>query len=297
MGRRHRRRASSAAAVTVGAVVLAAVGAVVWWRAGGSPAAETGCHLPAAGAPTAPAGPASPGGGEVRVTERGFTQESRDLDGEPDGRADRISMGAVVENTSTRIAYRTRVTFQVTASDGDPAVDTRQRSWLVQEVPMIMPGQRAAVGVAVLPTRDDDGAATEAARMTVTLAVTQWLAPGDGFATVTAAVAPGTATRDDHGTATIDYEADSGWCAPLKPRGTALVFRDAAGELVGGDLVLDGSPQQCRPGVTRQRAATSPQAVPSTADLDRTEVTLYCDLAPATGLIPGTVVPSGVPIN
>ncbi|GAA0799275.1 hypothetical protein [Spirilliplanes yamanashiensis] len=296
MARRHRRRTSGSAAVAVGAVVLVVGGAVVWWRAGGSPPAETGCRLPAVGAPTAAAAPDAPDGGAVRVAERGFTQESRDLDGEPDGRADRISMGAVVENTSTRVAYRTRVTFAVTAADGDPAADTRQRSWLVQEVPIILPGQRTAVGVAVLPTRDGDGAATRAATMTVALAVTQWL-PADGFATVTAAAVPGAATRDDHGTGTVDYDATSAWCAPLKPRGTALVFRDRAGELVGGDLVLDGSAQQCAPGVTRQRAATNPQAVPSTADIDRTEVTEHCDLAPATGLIPGSVVPSGVPIN
>jgi hypothetical protein len=207
-------------------------------------------------------------------------------------------MGAVLENTGTRIAYRTRVTFAAVDADGQPAVHAGHRSWLVQEVPVVMPGQRVPVGVALPAAVTPAGAPARAARVTVTASVTGWLAADSAsFGTIAVRVTPGGAARDDEGTGALDYVTESTWCAELKPRGTSMVFRDRAGTLVGGDLLPDGLPERCRPGVNRQRLATNPQAVPSTADLGRTGISEYCDVAPATGLIPGSILPTGVPIN
>ncbi len=294
---RHRRpgaRPAVAAAAAATTAVLAVAGGIVWWRAGDEPVAAPPCRLPVVPAPTGgPPGGASPGGGRIRVAEQGHSQEVPGRTGPPG----RISMGAVLENTGGRIAYRTRVTFAAVDADGQPAVHAGHRSWLVQEVPVVMPGQRVPVGVAH-PAGPAGSATARVARVTVTTSVTGWLPPDSAsFGTIAVRLTPGGATRDDEGTGAFDYVTESTWCAELKPRGTSMVFRDRAGTLVGGDLLPDGSPERCRPGVNRQRLATNPQAVPSAADPGRTEISEYCDVAPATGLIPGSVLPTGVPIN
>ncbi len=291
---RHRRPGARPAAAAAAAAVLVVAGGILWWRAADEPVAAPPCRLPVPPTAGPPSG-AALGGGQVRVAEQGYTQE---VAGAAGGRPGRISMGAVLENTGTQVAYRTRVTFAAVDADGGPAVHAGHRSWLVQEVPMVMPGRPVPVGVALPAEAAPSGAPAQVVRVTVTTAVTGWLPPGDAsFGTVAVTLTPGGAARDGEGTGAFDYVTESTWCAELKPRGTSMVFRDRVGTLVGGDLIPDGSPEHCRPGVNRQRLATNPQAVPPTADLDRTEISEYCDVAPATGLIPGSVLPTGVPIN
>lgn len=299
---RHARHASWTAAVTVGVVLVAAGAGVAWWsmRGGGEETGDLGaCRLPVVAAPGA-----APGSGdsvradELRIIERGWTQEDLDPAGPPDGRSDAITMGTVLENTGTRIAYRTRVTFLPLAGR-ENAVRASERGWLTQEVPAILPGQRVPVGVALHPEQLA-GTSVRVTEVRVDAGVSQWLAPGTvvaPFSTVTATVTPERTVRDGQGTASVAYSSDSAWCTELKWRGTSMVFRDRAGKLIGGALDLNGGATKCRPGFSEQAATTNPQAVPSTADLNRTELTEYCDVAPRTGLIPGSVVPSGVPIN
>jgi hypothetical protein len=174
-------------AVTVLAAVVV-LGALVFLGRGKLPALDQnlltggGCAIPSR--VTAVPGPAdaAPGGGGVRVAEQG-------------------AAGAVLENTSTQVAYRIPVTF-------GPGVAV--------DVPVLTPGQRIGVATTGGP---------------VGLGSVIWLSPESlgGFTPVTATAVPGG----------VRYHSSN--CRALTSRGAAVIFRDAGGRIVGGEQLPPAS--------------------------------------------------------
>jgi hypothetical protein len=230
--------------------------------------------------PPRPASPATaaPGHGGVRVIERGFSQLRQD--------GSVVSLGAVVENTSDLVAYRTRITFRALDAQGQLAT-AAESTQLRQEIPVILPGQRTVVGVwAYVADRPRFTKATVAS-FELELGTTHWWpragdgSRGNAFAEVTAAY-----QRTDRydsaspGSAIVYYAATSMACRTLTSRGVAAVFRDSSGAIVGGTL---DNPQTseypCSPGTHAESLGTLGLLPPKTDD-SRTQVSVFCDLAP-----------------
>jgi hypothetical protein len=76
---------------------------------------------------------AAPDGGGLRIIEQGYTQLG--------ARSELISIGAIVENTSTQAAYRTRVTFDFFDAKKQSLAPKRGQFYHL-EIPIILPGQR-----------------------------------------------------------------------------------------------------------------------------------------------------------
>jgi hypothetical protein len=265
-------------------VVLVVVGAVVFLGGGDEQPSAQDCRLVTPPSPAASTGDSA----GLKITEQGYTRM-------PSG-STMVSMGAVIENSTDRVAYRTRVTFDVHNAAGTSVVWEKHRIWLVQEVPIILPGAKVAVGDAVALTDEARTDPNSVARISIAPAVTQWLAAGDGnngFAPVTGKPAP-SSTRDDDGSGFVRYNAESANCAPLLSRGTSLVFRDASGKIVGGNIDANRAPNACKPGATdyAESASGGLRAIPASADLARTDVTVYCDFER-----PLRTGQSGEPIN
>ena len=110
------------------------------------------------------------------------------------------------------------------------------------EVPLLTPGQRAGVAL----DRPTPGPAV-------------WLAPEalGGFTPVTATVVPGG----------VRYRSAN--CRALTSRGAAVLHRDAAGRITGGEQ-LPAASVSCAAGEQELPAALAPGS----------EVSPYCDLAP-----------------
>ncbi|MEV4315338.1 hypothetical protein [Actinocrispum sp. NPDC049592] len=121
---------------------------------------------------------------------------------------------------------------------------------------------------------------------------TTWLPNGalGGFTAVTDTYESTSRVNVSPPANTVRYKESSGNCRALSSRRTAVVFRDAAGKIVGGDLVPpDGkgnaaaSPQQspstpsCAPG-SRSTWIVPLQNIPRDTDDKRTELYSYCDL-------------------
>jgi hypothetical protein len=248
-----------------------------------------GCKLPAVPSALAGGGAAN----ALKIAEQGFSQ----VGPEPSD----VSMGAVVENSGTQVAYRVRVAFRALDAQGGDAIADGSRAFLVQEVPIIRPGERTAVGTSVSARSKDPVAkpSVEAVKVSAAAAATGWLAPDAAdapFADIATKVTAGKATRADDGSAKIDYQVTSGYCSELVSRGVSMVFRDASGAVVGGFLANSPTPTGCAVGTSIQHVSAGDKSVPENADLDRTDVTQYCDLGKATVAPPGTA-PSGAPVN
>ncbi|MEC3982450.1 hypothetical protein [Amycolatopsis sp. H20-H5] len=281
--------------------VVVALGAVTVVLAGGRlPWTSTPhrCDIPASVAGGAVSSSAAPGGGGVRVIEQGFT-----------GAEDHsVSLGAIVENSSTSVAYRTRVTFRTFDAEHNllPPTEGSVDRRLV-EIPVILPGQRTGVGLSTLMTRS-----TEIASFEVEMGTTTWVsrpALGQDYEPTTGAYLrvlrfnPKTPFNVD-----IHYKETSPSCRSLGSRRTATVFRDAGGKIVGGSLDSPGgliifrdeqgrdlggewtlpAGQSCDQG-ERETWLTPSVPVPAVAADARTEVYPYCDLAsPPYSSKPGT---------
>jgi hypothetical protein len=202
----------------------------------------------------------------IRVAEQGFTQ--------PVDERDAVSLGAVLENPSDRIAYHTRVTFQVLDAEGRTLPTVRGAQATDDQVPVILPGQRVGVGSTVKPTTPNAVVAT----VRVTVEVGQWIAGdalGDDFAPVTAEYRR--TVRGAGMGAEIAFVPRSTSCRPLKgavPEASVL-FRDQGGKVVGGVRLFNlGHCAQ-----SRWESTLSPlQPIPRNADDARTEIYLYCDV-------------------
>jgi hypothetical protein len=239
----------------------------------------TACGARHALAPPCPM-PSAPWGDadsvELKVADQGFSQVGP--------WPAKVSMGAIVENNGTRVAYRTRVAFRAVDSRGGDVVSAASRAFLVQEVPLIRPGQRVAVGTSVFARN------SRVAKIVVAAEASRRIDPS-GFADISARVTTGRAGRADDGSTALDYQVTSGYCGDLISRGVSVVFRDQAGHIVGGSLSNAPESAGCLPGTSVQRVLAAEKSVPERADLDRTEISQYCDLARATvGTAPGTPV-------
>jgi hypothetical protein len=230
----------------------------------------------------------APGGGGIQVVDHGYTQVG--------GNGYSVSLGAFLRNTSSQIAYRTLVTLRVTDARGRFAADPLNAAQLVLDVPVIKPGQRVAIGSSAGLRTDlsPNGAPDEVAAFDVVLGPTHWLPASD------AALFPSFATtyrrldRDDEQpeSGSLWYSVTSTSCRPLASRGTAAVFVDPAGAIVGG--AFDPADNSPRCGTAGYNAyLLTPRSIPTGIDEDRTQITSYCDLAAASG----TLKPSDAPFN
>jgi hypothetical protein len=280
-----RRRLSSAAL----AVALVAIAVAVPACTGKGPA-PSACAPKRTGV-TAPVAAPS-GGAGLRVIEQGFTQL-----GQASGAGAMVSLGAVVENTSTLVAYRTRIRFTVFDAQHVSAVPEKSGELLYQEIPVILPGQKIAVGSWTYTREGERSTNVVVAGFDVELGTPQWWPrANDVYPFASVATQPVTVQRDtiDTRKAWVDYTAVSQYCGTIALRGVAVVFRDSGGTLIGGSFDSRGSGAQCP-----KRAVSVPGTIDSVAppnlDPNRTEITLYCDpVPPITSSGPRA---SGEPIN
>jgi hypothetical protein len=229
----------------------------------------------------------APGGGGVQVVDQGYTQV---------GGNSYVSLGALVRNTSSQIAYRTAVTPRATDAQGHTAVDPLNAGQLILEIPVIRPGQQVAVGSSA-GLRTDlslSGAPDKVARFDVVLGSTLWLPANDATSFPSFTTTYRGIDRNDVQPATgaVHYAVTSTSRRPLVSRGTFAVFVNPAGAVVGGAFDPDTSSPRCgTAGYNGSLIAV--QSIPTGIDEAKTQVSGYCDLA-AVG---GELKPSGAPFN
>ncbi|HEV8558279.1 MAG TPA: hypothetical protein VGR06_18050 [Actinophytocola sp.] len=267
------------AVVTIAAVIFVLADGMLPWGTGSS---SGRCDVP--DSVSGPQGTSAPDGGSVRVLEQGFTQ---DADGA-------VNMGALLENTSGDVAYRTLVTFRLF----DPAHTELPESAgtpLRVEIPIVLPGQRIGTGSATYRS------SVRVSSFEINLDRTAWVPRdsfGQGFAPVTGTYLR-TARFQPRIPASVDihYKETSANCRGLESRTTAVVFRNSAGKIVGGNVASPDVPIVFRdeqgndlggdwqrpptPSCSRGERETwiVPSAgQPSTADDAHTEIYPYCDL-------------------
>jgi hypothetical protein len=197
-------------------------------------------------------------------------------------------MGAILTNTTDKIAYGTLVTFDALDPSGRTVIHRDHQLFRTQAVPVILPGESLAVGLSNAIEDSSQTDRKQVSSVVVGVRVGKWLANGDswnGFGRVSANTVVGSAVREPDGSGSLQFDVDSGNCAmdddkgtTMTSRGVSVVFRDVSGTVVGGSL--DNTPQldACRPGKhTNQRFAAVQTDIPANADLDQTWVTVYCD--------------------
>jgi hypothetical protein len=277
------------ALVAVAIVVVA--GGLIGWRvlAASPPGSLAPCTAPAGLTrhPDAPAANA-PGGGGLLVVDSGFTQSRG-------GHGLTVSIGAMVANTSSMIAYRTRIRFHVLDASRASAVAATSGEALYQVIPVIMPGQRiGAAAFTDLISNPITGVATVVAAVQAELDTTQWWIPSDAWQALGTVPAHHVATersRVDSETGLIRFTARSPYCRPVSDRGVATVFRNRSGAIVGGNFFWTMN-DQCDPGqYTAVVSAISP--IPPGVDDALTQDYPYCDPVPPS---PAQLQP-GDPVN
>ncbi|WP_326551666.1 hypothetical protein [Micromonospora sp. NBC_01813] len=218
-----------------------------------------------------------PDDGGLDVVESGFAQIGSAA--APITRDGITSVGAIIRNTSEQIAYRTRVTFRVLDESGDSAVlDSADDQ--TREIPIILPGQQVGVG-ARYAVRSEGASRIRVAEVAVAINETLW-SPARTDPAEVALVGAVTARHletwrygPDDLDASVNYELDSPYCSVLTSAGAGVVFRDAAGLVVGGGFDPTASQDGCLPGRSA-RSALLPRSLPPQADVDRTEIYQYC---------------------
>jgi len=218
----------------------------------------------------------APGGGGIEVAEKGVSSSGL------------ASMGAVLRNTSDHIAYRTRLTLKVVVSVNGLPPGPIQGSPMTMEIPVMLPGQLVGVGRPLIRV----SATNKVTSADVDLQTTTWLSDGalGGFTPTTDTYESISRVNVSPPADAVRYTERSTNCRALSSRRTAVVFRDAGGKIVGGDLVPPdgkgnpaGSSQQppsspsCSPG-EHSTWIVPLQNIPQNADDKRTELYSYCDL-------------------
>jgi hypothetical protein len=226
----------------------------------------------------------------LEVVDHGFTQFP-----DPAG-AGRVSLGALIRNTSNRIAYRAGVKLQITDAQGQDAVDPVNARELILEIPVIRPGEQVALGKRA-GTRDDvspDATSDKVTAFDVQLGSVTWLTAGDAalFPSFPAAFRGIERAGKSSVTGQVRYSVASTSCRQMTPRGTAVVFFDPSGHVVGGTIDGIGDPTHC--GTAGYDKATLDTTIPLGIDQAKTLVTEYCDPAPPQW---GVYRPSGAPVN
>lgn len=219
--------------------------------------------------------PAAPG---LQVVDKGFTQADNG----------QLSVGVVVANTTDKVAYRTRLTYQLF---DDTHTQIAKTGIVEAVVPILLPGQQVGLGFSKVQ-RDPRAASVE-----VHLGSTTWLPELGGFTPVTATFTRiRQVTPDSPVLIVVEYHEKSANCRPLAAGKTGVVFRDANGHIVGGDLadstvgiaVHDGpsgtasyeqpaGAPHCSPGEGDTWVVPTTGRVPAMADA-RTEIYPFCDV-------------------
>ncbi|MEA5367604.1 hypothetical protein VA596_49295 [Amycolatopsis sp., V23-08] len=260
--------------VAVAVVAAAGITAVVL-STGGEPAARP-CDIPDSVREQPASAKTAPGGGGIEVAEKGVSSTGL------------VSMGAVLRNTSDRVAYRTRVALEVNVSvDGLPPGPV-QGPLMTMEIPVLVPGQRVGIGRPLIKVT----ATNKVTSADVDPQTTTWLPAGalGGFSPVTDTYESTSRVKAALPADAVRYTERSANCRALASRRTAVVFRDTTGKIVGDGLLPPdgrgnpaGSPQQrpaspsCSPG-ERSTWIVPLQDIPPETDDSRTELYSYCDL-------------------
>lgn len=224
---------------------------------------------------------AAPSGGGLRVIEKGYTQIG--------DRGHRVSLGAIVENTSSLVAYRTRISFRVFDADHQLAVPPKGTFLL--EIPVILPGQRVGVGDTPYVREAPTGwRSVTVAGFDLDLGTPQWW-PRDNdvhsFAPTSTHLRETARSSEGGESGSVGFTVDSAYCQQLISRGVATLFRNGFGVLVGGDVDLGHSYERCAPGKSTTPVSVS-VAIPLGVDESRTETYTYCDFARADPVPPGS---------
>jgi hypothetical protein len=191
---------------------------------------------------------------QLKTVQIGFTQLGNT-----------VSIGAVLENTSTKVAYRAQVTFAVLGADAKPVSTSNQ---LALEIPVILPGEQIPVG----SWGYADGTVSKVA---IAPGQVQWAAPADNLASVTADFVSMARTSEPQ-SGGISYIASSPYCQALTPRGVAMVFRNSDGTIAGGSFEVGA--ETCSPGAATGRAMAQ-SSIPAGIDETKTQVKPFCDFA------------------
>jgi len=263
--------------LVVVAVVVAAAGitAVVLSNRGGESTSKP-CDIPNSIREQPASAKTAPDGRGIEVAEKGVSSSGL------------ASMGAVLRNSSDHIAYRTMLTLKVFISVNGLPQGPIQGPPMTMEIPVMLPGQRVGVGRPLIRV----SATNKVTSADVDLQTTTWLTNGalGGFTPTTDTYESTSRVSSSPPSDAVRYTERSANCRALSSRRTAVVFRDANGEIVGGDLIPPdgkgnpaGSPQQppsspsCSPG-ERSTWIVPLQNIPQNADDKRTELYTYCDL-------------------
>jgi hypothetical protein len=267
--------------VVAAAIVVLAGGRLPWSDVSSS----GGCDIPESVSGVSAPAVSAPGGGGVRVVEQGFTQDPNSA----------VSLGAVLENTGSSVAYRTQVAFRLFDASHMESPEAGAAK-LTVEIPVILPGQRIGTGAGTYR------GSARVASLEVGLGTTTWVprdAVGHSYSPVTAAYLRTARFNSRIPTAVdVHYQETSANCRSLDNRGTAVVFRDLTGKVVGGDVGSPDTPIMFRDeqgndlgGETRRPPSPScsrggretwivpPRGEPATADDARTAIYPYCDLS------------------
>ena len=227
----------------------------------------------------------APSDGGLRVTEQGFTTRPAER---PDDFTPTVSIGAMIENTSTLVAYQTKARFIVTDANGAPAVnvpedrETTLHSPLILSytIPIIMPGQSVGIGRTLYPREKkgpDDTAVVAPAHLDIDLVPGEWWPQHNDrhpFGTATIRV-----DRMEHpgnkSTGTINFGKKSAFCYTSDDEGPALVYRDAEGTLIGGENFGFGG--RCK---SFGGDEIKTDFVPAGTDFSKTELYAHCSPEP-----------------
>jgi hypothetical protein len=229
------------------------------------------CTIPSALPSPSYTGVNGPDGNGLRVVEHGFTQP---VNGG-------VSMGAVVQNTSTSAAYRIQIKFRALDAQGHPDPTLTEPAMTSQEIPLAWPGQRIGAGAFESIGQTSAGVSMQVASFEIVVTAAQWV-PADtvpGYRPVTATFRSADRPDAKHPEyVTLTYEQRSSNCRDLTDRGTAAVFRNSAGTIVGGLIGRSLTDGACGHGTSEQ--TVQPVVVaPLTTDVAHTTLFPYCDLA------------------
>ncbi|WP_436523796.1 hypothetical protein [Actinoplanes sp. HUAS TT8] len=273
-------------AVLLGLILVTAAGACT---AGSPDPGPSVCPIPTA-PPSGAFAPAerAPGGGGVEIVDHGFTQFSGLENG------GRVSLGALVRNTSDQIAYRTQVTLRIKDAQGRDAVHPWNARDLILEIPVISPGQQVAVAAraGVRDDLDQFHAYDKVTTFDVELGSATWL-PAENAAMFPSVTTTFQSLERTKSESTVRYSATTTACRATLSRGMAAVFVNASGHVVGGLFAGRGDLGQCG---TAGYAGRISDIIPAPEGTDdkKTVVSEYCDVAGPEG---GVYRPSGAPAN
>lgn len=168
----------------------------------------------------------APDGGGVRVVEQGFTETASPLTDQDNYY---VTVGIMVENTSDYVAVATGIEVRLRDGSGDRLPHGLGDDGTLS-VPVLLPGQRFGVGATDLLDR---GGTAELAVAVGEPA--QWW-PAEHRVAEFAQVTTGelSTIRDSPIELTLRFTIDSGYPVSVGRRTAFAVFRNAAGEIVGG---------------------------------------------------------------